>query len=426
MPVSAAAAASTIPPMFRARTKPPVPFDPRVALDADLDDRFIPVRAADLAKLLASDHETFGELSGQLAAVTSAMIDWFEVEAARVERETCDAYHPYCPDRDTQPLAGISPAPCELSAITERVAFLAGKANFEELSPAQIEAAVQAANALGLRVRLRPERIDLLRVWVRGRGRAEMIRRIWWNPLRGRAEQVSVYRRLLVACKLHDDPALLLKLFKNIPMQDVEALLPHAEVTMTLWDRLKVWGGGAGAIGTTATKLLSGAVTILALTKLLWILIIGLGTLTVRTVLGYRRAQDRRDFERTRNLYYQNLTNNLGVVNSLVHLVLDEELKEALLAYALCASPSGGPADEGDLARRAQRYLADRLAIRVDFDTPDALQTLTRLNLWSDRTSFQVVPPAEAVQRLSLRPRASPQFRPPPQNAPATSVPGDG
>ncbi len=385
------------------------PATPPLPPGTELDDRFIPLRAAELAAVLAGDRPTFGELCDELPAVSAALGECFELEAARIEREVCDVYHPLCPDRDTQMPPGV-PAPAgDVAGAIERVAALAEKANFEELTPPQIDAAVAAANALGLRVRLRPERIDALRVWVRGRGQAELMHKDWRHPLRGRPVQVSIYRRLLVACKLRDDPALLLKLFKNIPVQDVEALLPHAEVTMTLWDRLKVWGGGAGALGTTATKFLTGAATLLALTKLLWVIIIALATLTIRTVLGYRRAQDRRDFERTRNLYYQNLTNNLGVLNSLVHLILDEELKESLLAYAFCARPQAAPASAADLTVRTQEYLARRLHVTIDFDTPDALATLTRLNLWADRDRLRAVPPVEALARLSGRGRAGPK-----------------
>ena len=44
-------------------------------------------------------------------------------------------------------------------------------------------------------------------------------------------------------------------MFKNIPIRDVEALLPHARVRMNRRDALFMLGGGAGAAWSVVTKL---------------------------------------------------------------------------------------------------------------------------------------------------------------------------
>lgn len=379
--------------------------DPTVSTDHHLpDDRFIPLRPVDLIAALAGERELLGDQAAELPLVAAALQRVIEQEAAELDRLVCDAYAAFNPDRDTQPVGDLSAqrTPDGYASLHRSLSYLFEKANFEPLSGVQIDAAVRQANTHGLRVRLHPDRIESLEIWMRGRGEATRRRRRWWdwrNPLALESYTVPVYRRLAVVARLKNDPNVLLKLFKDIPVQDIEALLPHAEVTMSWWDRAVVLGGGAGTLGTTAAKLLSSAATILALTKFFWVILLGLGTMIVRTVLGYRRAQQNRDTQRTRHLYYQNLTNNAGVLHSLINMILHEELKEALLAYAMCRG--GTPIRSSSaLAARVQEYLARRFGASVRFDVEDAVQSLQRLGLWADEAAFRVVDPQTATRRL--------------------------
>jgi ABC-type multidrug transport system fused ATPase/permease subunit len=191
-------------------------------------------------------------------------------------------------------------------------------------------------------------------------------------------------------------------------------------VRMNWFDRIMVVGGGAGTVGTTAAKMattakwaLSFAAIIAALGQLVWVVIGGLLLLTFRTVLGYRRARINRDSQRTRHLYYQNISNNLGAISTLVAMIAQEEEKEAVLAYAFChvADPPLRSAQE--LAERVNQYLKRRFALDVDFDAEDAVQTLDLLGLWSEPPHsgrLHVCPPDQALARLAerrCRPRAA-------------------
>ena len=366
------------------------------------DDRFVPIQPGELVAALSRDAARFGTCAAELRPLAELLQSVLAQEAAAFERTLLELYSPFNPDRDTLALTDLSAArtPQNYSELAGRLERLFDKANFERLSEVQIAAAIRAANTHGLKVRLRPERVETLAVWVRGRGTAERRVRTWRSPLRPERRVVPVYRRLAVVARLRDDPNVLLKMFKEIPIEDVEALLPHAEVEMNWFDRVKMFSGGAGALGSTATKVFG----VLALTKLLWVVTIGLATLMVRTFLGYRRARINRDWQRTRHLYYQNLANNAGVIHKLVAMIAQEELKEALLAYAFCAAPgSTALRKPEELDRRIETYLLQRFGAQVDFDGPDAIRTLERLELWNDRTALRVVPPQQALGRLRQR-----------------------
>ncbi len=366
------------------------------------DDRFIPVSAIDLLAALVAAESELGPHVRALPEFGAALRDVIDFEAVALERDVLELYADVNPDRDTAPTADAlhRRATRGCDGLARQLDYLAQKANFDRLDTPHVAAVVRAANSHGLRVRLRPERIQRLAIWVRGRSNTRRQVRTIRHPFRGRGVTLPVYRRLVVMAQLRDDPHVLLKLFKDIPVEDVEALLPHAEVTMTWLDRLKAWGGGAGAIGSTAAKLLSTAATLAALSKLLWVLLLGLGTLAVRTILGYRRARLSRDWQRTRHLYYQNLSNNAGVVHTLVDMIAQEEFKEALLAYAFCGAPNDPPGSPADLRGRIEGFVGKRFEVRFDFDIDDALESLTRLDLWQSPDALRALPPQQAIERL--------------------------
>ncbi|HUU85602.1 MAG TPA: DUF3754 domain-containing protein [Phycisphaerae bacterium] len=366
------------------------------------DDRFVPIRSCELAAAIADDTARFGPDASALASVYKAVEDVIEQEASALKRDLGDRYAAFNPDRETQPLADVKAArtPEGYADLEARLSYLLEKANFQRLDNVGIEATIRAARVRGLKVRVHPERVAQLGVWTRGGATTESRCRSLRHPVRGEQREVPVHRRLAIVTRLRDDPHIVLKLFKDIPVGEVEALLPHAEVAMSWLDRLKVVGGGAGVVGSTATKVLKLLGGLVYWSRLLWIVLIGAGILAFRTIMGYRSARASRDSQRTRNLYYQNLDNNAGVVYALISMIAQEEVKEGFLAYALCHAAGGEVASPEDLAARVEAYLAERFEATVCFDVADAIETIDRLALWADRAEFKVIPPAEAARQL--------------------------
>jgi hypothetical protein len=376
--------------------------DPTAATPVHLpDDRFIPVRPRELSAAICADTTTFCADAPFLARVFAELEEIVQREALALERELIECYFAFNPDRET--LAGDHAAPqrlCEPPQMFERLEYLFGKANFARLDPHQIEQVARFAGARGLSVRLHPERVQHLSVWVRGRGETRERLRTRRHPLRGEPQPVPMYRRLAIIAQLRDDPNLLLKLFKDIPIADVEVLLPHAEVQMSFLDRALALWGTFGTIGSTSMKIASVISGAVFLSKVLWILLLAAATLALRGFMGFRHARVARDALRTRHLYFQNLDNNGGVITSLVASIAHEDLKETMLAYALCNACAPRVVSAGDLKHRAERFLQQRFGMDVQFDVEDALETLDRLGLFVDRATFDVVEPAGAVVRL--------------------------
>lgn len=389
-------------PPARSRTDQPRESDRPRWDEIAPDDRFIPISATDLTRLILSDHAEFGPVRDGLADVAYELRHVLDLEAAALERRLTELYQPFNPDRDTIPLPRDGPPP-SIAAFEADLASLLERANFERLDTSRLSQAVHAAEAGGLRVRVRHEEVERSGVWVRGRAMTTRRFRTWRHPLRGIVQNVEVYRRLCVFALMKHGRPPVLKMFREIPIVDIEALLPHAEVRMTWLDRLRAFGGAGGALGATAMKLSQVALAVAHLTQILWVLLVGSIVLFVRGFFGYRHARLRRTSQRTHNLYYQNIANNAGVIHTLVSMVCQEEFKEALLAYATCRDPARAIDSPAALGRHADRYLHERLGVRAKFDSPDACRILHRLGLWSDAGAFTPLPPDAAAAHLAAR-----------------------
>jgi hypothetical protein len=134
---------------------------------------------------------------------------------------------------------------------------------------------------------------------------------------------------------------------------------------------------------------------------------IGAMMLLWRTFSGYRSARHKRDWQRTHHLYYHNLANNSAALHILLSMTAQEEMKEAVMAYLLCAR-SSSIRGESDLKAEAEEYLRERFGVEVDFDVSDAVRTVERYELWEDRAGLRVISISEATERLERFPHQQP------------------
>lgn len=362
------------------------------------DNRFIPLRAVQLREVLTRDGTT-DTSADNLERVFDALREVIDQEAMGFERSLASWYHPFWPDADTRRLD--EPTDAQEQHLLHALAYLLDKANFERLTDAQLRQAILTANTHGLRVEINSDAVRHLRVFVRGRGTITKRFRSARAPIRGKPREIEVFKRLAMVISLKDDDHVLLKLFRDIPMADLEALMPHARVRMNWFDRLKVFGGGAGALGGAAPKLWAVVVGSAALTGgFVWVIVGALFGLSLKSFFGYRNTMRQRIGQRTQHLYYQNLANNAGVLISMLYHVRDEELKEAFLSYAFLVNKA--PTDECSTDERIEAWLKDRFDLDVNFDSADGFETLDRFGLWEDRQACRVVSPGVACERLLL------------------------
>lgn len=359
------------------------------------DDRFIPVRSEDVVAAIVAQDDRFPRLRASMAALAGEMDHVIDQETTAFQRVIGRRYDAVNPARETKAVNG-PPDNDALAQLQRMVGYLLEKANYEHLDRTEIETTIDVAKSHGMRIRMDPDRLERLDLYVRGQTTDEHRRRSLRSPIRGETRIVEVFRRLVVVFQFKDEPGLNLKLFRDIPVADVEALLPHAEAEMSTLDRLKIALGGAGAFGGIAWKVVTGTAV---LGQFAWAWIVAFFGLSIRAFLGYRRARHARSSQMTHNLYYRIVANNAGVLELLLGNIGQEELKEAAIGYALLLHRPELTTAQA-LEDAASDWLRETFEVEVDFDAPDAIETLDRFGLWSDRDQLTPVEPDEALQRL--------------------------
>jgi hypothetical protein len=274
------------------------------------------------------------------------------------------------------------------------------KANFEKLSDDQVRTAVEAGNTHGLKVKLDEDSLEEMAIWVRGRSTEPYNRRTLAHPIKGETSMIAIFNRLAVITRPSGEATVQVRLFKDIPIRDVEALLPNANVRMGLKDAVMMVGGGAGAVWTVVTKVL--AVGLIVATQLLWVIALPLAGLFWKVFSGYRRAIRDRDSNRAKHLYFQSLGANRSAIHMISFMICEEEIKEAVLLYVFCldVESDGRSTSEAAIKTEIERYLKNLTEVDVDFDIDDAIETLSRMELWKDRSELRVIPATEAESKL--------------------------
>ncbi len=367
------------------------------------DNRFIPVGSDDLIEYLAQDAQTFGEQSSRITEVSRWLVRILEQEKSAFERIITRAYARINPDRETIDVLDTEPpGDSDFRLLNSKVKHMLEKANFEQLSDDQVKTALEAGSTHGIKVKLDEDSLEEMSIWVRGRSTAPFNRRTLKHPIKGETSPVAIFNRLALITRPAGESNVQVRLFKDIPIRDVEALLPNANVSMGLRDAVMMIGSGAGAVWTVVAKVL--AVGLVAASQLLWVVAVPLAGLFWKVFSGYRRAIKDRDSNRAKHLYFQSLGANRSAIHLISFMICEEEIKEAVLLYAFCldAENDGRSTSESSIKSEIEQYLSKLTSVEVDFDINDAIETLDRLDLWKDRNQLLVEPVATASDKLEL------------------------
>lgn len=365
---------------------------------ADLKrEHFIPVRKADLVRLLAGDESLSDKERSQFLDLCRMLEATFHFEYHDELEKLKDAYAAFDPDRDTvdNELLRAHSNDGDVATLFQLMVGLLERANFRHLDQEEIEAALNDTTDWGVRLDVDFEVFERLEVYSRGEVTTTRTCRNFRTLFKRQEVEVPIYQRLVIIFRLKDHErlaahtnldAVTLKIFKNIPRVDLEMLFPGTKVCMTLFDRAKILLPTISGVVMTIGKIINNAVGMLASGMSGILAFLGLvgGTVGygVKSFFGYLRAKDKYQLNLTKNLYYQNLDNNAGVLFRLLDEVEEQEFREAILAYEFLrrAAPSNGWTQE-ELDRHVEAFLREKAGVDIDFEVDDALDKLKRLGL---------------------------------------------
>jgi hypothetical protein len=361
-------------------------------------EHFIPLRKADLIEMLATrqslSKDTEEQFSRLCRLVEATLHGTFHDRLAQLK----EAYASFDPDADAAPRTPLSDSELEAraGAVFAQFVSLLERANFRQLPREEIEAAVRSASQWGFKLSIDFSIFERLEVFARGDVIGKQKVRPWLKPWRTVEIEVPTYQRLAVIFRLHPGARLdesdalvrpiVLKLFKNIPKADVEILLPGSRVKMSLWDQGRIWLPTASGLGLAGYKLIAGGALMLTFASL-WSVAafysvaaaaIGYGA---KTFFSYNTTKDKHQLKLTRNLYFQNLDNNAGVLFRLLDEAEEQEFRETILAWWVLWRHGKDGWTPRQIDRAVERFLRRTLDLGLDFEIHDALDKLRRLRM---------------------------------------------
>ncbi len=338
-----------------------------------------------------------------------------------------DAYAPLNPSRDTRI---VFPTDSE-EKLLPKLDELLNDANYDKLGEAEIQQALEQTSLFNLQLQVDFSEFEEVALYTRGESeRREQVPR--FMGLFPRDVAFSSYDRVVLFIHFskqlppndfNKPDSTILKLFQNVPKDDVEMLFPNTRLGMRMVDKLvlgvpAIVGGGIvlttkmGAslillgsllgfyVGLSAEPVRLDQAALLALVAALG----GFGSFVWRQFTKFKTRKLGFMQRLMENLYFRNLDNNAGVFHRLVDDAEEEECKEAILAYYFLLTRktihSAALLDSAIESWFRSEWQAD-----IDFEVEDALDKLRDLELviQNEKGELSPRPLDEAHARLDQR-----------------------
>lgn len=357
-------------------------------------------------------------------------------------------YLPFSPDRDTKRVRELGTK--QLLDYKEGLKFeinvLLQQANFEPIGEQKLEELLQANSAHGLELKVDLGEFDDVLLYARGLETETIEKRVIDNLyLFKKTFEIPTYKRLFLLLKLKsvdqriaeimenrhvseakarrinkrqrhglpDDPKgeyIYLRLFKDIPQEDLEMMFPNTQVQLRLFDKVKLGvtaGGGtvagiAGAAGKIAAAFAAANPIGLAAA------IFGVIGVIFRQVMSVFNTRTKYMMTLAQRLFFHSLANNRGVLTLMVDRAEEEDIKEEMLLYFfLLRHPMKDEelGQDGKLDQLIEEFLREEFKVIVDFDIEDAFSRLNKdhLLMRGEDNLIHARPPAQACSILERK-----------------------
>ena len=274
-------------------------------------------------------------------------------------------------------------------------------AGYRKLDLKEIENCVGVASAWGVPLHVDFELFEKLAVYARGDVVGTRMRRRLRRLYQPEPVDVPIYQRMVVVFELVRDDntaedlaasAVHLRMFKNIPKQDVDMLLPGTRVRLSKIDRVKIIAPRLGGWLLSMRKIAQLMFLYFALafysTTVIAILVLAGFVYLIKSVFSYFRTKDKHLLDLTRNLYFQKLDTNAGVAYRMIQQAHRQTMAEAMLAF-YAISTSDQPVSSRRIRRQCERILREAVSVEVEFRVDRALVLLCELNVIRPSTDGQ-------------------------------------
>lgn len=406
-----------------------VALSPELFSDAARRERFIPIRRAAISERLVADAASETERFARQTFVKMIAARFHFDFLRRTERLEND-FAPFDSDSDARFFEKISSDETRARGdrfFSEMQTFLAD-CNFFEIPQTELARCLNLRRPGAPPVVARYDDFDEYRVFARGVVPSTTVRFPRWKAGGRRVEiESETLSRVCVLARLkknadsalfassenastdereNADAAIVVKLFKNVALEDLKLIAPSVELTFPIFDGIKIGGSFIGGLATAAAKLfLAATITLVGFVVALF----GFVLATVKSAFGFLNRRTAYMQKYSKALFFKNLASNRAAIALLVQMAEDQEIKEFLIGYfaarnAQKANESGWTT-EREIDAEAERWLAANFNLKIDFESADALRKLREKRLVEikdaeEPTLYRVFDLQDALRRL--------------------------
>ncbi|MDR6845310.1 TMEM143 family protein [Flavobacterium granuli] len=355
---------------------------------------------------------------------------YFHYEAFNLIRNLKQNYALFDPDihpKEREAFVGKS----DFSLFKETLFKVLDRGNYKRVNQETLDDAFQDSDLIGLKLAIDLDAYKEYGIFVRGQHTAKekVSKFFFWK----KEIEIEYYDRVMIYLNYHDadyykekksrsnkmpiDPsAIVLKIFKRVPKNDLETIFPNAIPMMSTTDKLLLWVPGlVGGISLLSAKVIpalikmqsaveSGETIDLLNSKTSLnqgLIALGiLGAYLFRQYNNFVNKKIKYSKMLSDSLYFKNLGNNSGAFYSLLNSSEEEVLKETILAYSFL-NRSETPLTEEELDHQIESWFKTKHNTDLDFDVKDALQKLKNSGLASETNGkWEVIPLDKALIRI--------------------------
>lgn len=382
-------------------------------------EAFVPMQTTDLVEFLAQHPALCPDDQANFRQIASLILSLLHHLYRQRHEQLAYTYAPLDPDRDTK--LAHTPIPSQRDRMSDevfsRMQDALRRANYRRLSPADIQQAMRAASQWGIRMRVNFGTLQRLEVYSRGSVIGTRARRSWRRAFRFEMFDVPLYQRLVVVFRTfegHKSPEhfdsrkVYLRMFKNVPQQDVDMMLPASGIQMSWLDHSRIVLPSMYAVGMTLWRVLRNVLllTFVGLFKtvaLFFVVLFAIG-FGIKSMFTYSVNTKRRYLlNMAQSLYYQNLDNNAGVMFRLLEDGEQQEACESILAYFVSAVVMADQREitMAQIAAECESILLEATGTAVAFDIDAATRDLVHLGILKMNQEFWIALPLhKAVSEL--------------------------
>jgi hypothetical protein len=293
--------------------------------------------------------------------------------------------------------------------------------NWEEITDEEMEEALDGEDVFPISLEVRFDELKTMKLYKLGEISIEDERTSMFG-LKKETVTIHAFDRVVQILEFHDKSwfgerkrmkhyqgdegkGLHIRLFKIVPKLDLETIFPNTSPQMRNLDKIKIFAplvGGLVTLGLKFGPLLIGAGTGDTSMSVLGGLLSALGMYILKSYMSYQKTRERYQTQVSKDLYFKGQANNAAVLNMVVDLSEEQEVKEALLAYIFLHVEAEKRYNEEQLDDRIEGWLMDTFGYDIDFEVDDALDKLVdlRLLIKAEDETLSVLPISEALAVL--------------------------